>query len=304
MSGKTEVINNYIFITPEQLKKFFSSNNNPLTFIKINQGNQGNYSIQSTASINFNKNETPKVEANINANKDEKTKTTLNSEEREEKKTSSSLTSENEKLLVEIPDETMLNSEVKKDKFFIQKKHKRGRMQKNSNNKGEHTKYYHDNIFRKIRVKFWKNILKYINNIIESKYKDKIKVLIPLSGKVAQNNTLNFNYNLFNTKLKDIFISNEINGKFIKYDKSYNENVINTIYKENIQELINILEMTFLDVFKVFRDVNEKEKLVGFERYDTIIKELKSKEEDDYIAKLEKSIMDFENFYLKLRAKK
>lgn len=301
MSGKTEVINNYIFITPEQLKKFFSSNNNPLSFIKINQGN---YSIQNTASINFKKNETPKIEANINANKDEKTQTILYSEEREEKKTASSLSSENEKLLVEIPDESMLNSEVKKDKFFIQKKRKKGRKQKHSNYKGEHTKYYHDNIFRKIRVKFWKNIIKYINNIIKSKYKNKIKVLIPLSGKVAQNNTVNFNYNLFNTKLKDIFISNEINGKFTKYDKSYNENVINTIYKENIQELINILEMTFLDVFKVFRDVNEKEKLVGFEKFDTVIKELKSKEEDDYIAKLEKDIMDFENFYLKLRVKK
>ena len=80
--------------------------------------------------------------------------------------------------------------------------------------------------------------------------------------------------------------------------------MINEIYKENIQELINILEMTFLDVFKIFRDVNEKEKLVGFEKFDTVIKELKSKEKDDYIAKLEKDIMEFENFYLKHRAKK
>ena len=298
MNGKTEVINNYFIITPEQLKRLFSSNNIPFMFNKINQGN---YSIQNTANINFQINETPKIEANINSNKDEKTKTTLNSEEREEKKTSSS---EKEKLLEEIPDENIPNSEVKKDKFFIQKKRKKGRKQKDSNYKGEHTKYYHDNIFRKIRVKFWKNITKYINNIIKSKYKSKIKVLIPLSGKIAQNNTVNFNYNLFNTKLKDIFISNEINGKFTNYDKSYNESVINEIYKENIQELINILEMTFLDVFKIFRDVNEKEKLVGFEKFDTVIKELKSKEKDDYIAKLEKDIMEFENFYLKHRAKK
>ena len=298
MNGKTEVINNYFIITPEQQKRLFSSNNIPLIFSNINQGN---YSIQNTANINFQKNETLRVEASINSNKDEKTKTTLNSEEREEKKTSSS---EKEKLLEEIPDENMPNSEVKKDKFFIQKKRKKGRKQKDSNYKGEHTKYYHDNIFRKIRVKFWKNITKYINNIIKSKYKSKIKVLIPLSGKIAQNNTVNFNYNLFNTKLKDIFISNEINGKFTNYDKSYNESVINEIYKENIQELINILEMTFLDVFKIFRDVNEKEKLVGFEKFDTVIKELKKKEKDDYIAKLEKDIMEFENFYLKHRAKK
>ena len=187
MNGKTEVINNYFIITPEQLKRLFSSNNIPFMFNKINQGN---YSIQNTANINFQINETPKIEANINSNKDEKTKTTLNSEEREEKKTSSS---EKEKLLEEIPDEIMPNSEVKKDKFFIQKKRKKGRKQKDSNYKGEHTKYYHDNIFRKIRVKFWKNITKYINNIIKSKYKSKIKVLIPLSGKIAQNNTVNFN---------------------------------------------------------------------------------------------------------------
>ena len=67
-----------------------------------------------------------------------------------------------------------------------------------------------------------------------------------------------------NSKLRNILSSNEINGKFKLFDKYYNKNVIDTIYNENIKELIDIFEMTFFDVFKIFRDKNETEKLIGF----------------------------------------
>ena len=39
--------------------------------------------------------------------------------------------------------------------------------------------------------------------------------------------------------------------------------------------------MTFFDVFKIFRDKNETEKLIGFEKIDSVIREIKLKEKDE-----------------------
>ena len=82
-------------------------------------------------------------------------------------------------------------------------------------------------------------------------------------------------------------------------DKNYNKTIIKSIYDENIIELINILEMTVMQMFDIFRDLKET-KLVGFERMDTVIKELEDSENDkDYIDKLKKVILSFENYYFK-----
>jgi predicted methyltransferase len=100
-------------------------------------------------------------------------------------------------------------------------------------------------------------------------------------------------------KLKEIFDSYKINGKIKLLDKNYNKSIIKSIYDENIMELINILEMTVMQLFEVFRDLKET-KLVGFERMDTVIKELEYSEKDkEYINKLKRVILSFENYYFK-----
>ena len=225
--------------------------------------------------------------------------------ENEEKKTLS--TDPDEKVAVEIPDEKESDCAVnKKNMFFVNKKRKTGRKLKSSNYKveREHTKYYKDNISRKIKVKFFKKVREYINRIILSKYSDKIKTLLPLNGTISKNHNIEFNYKLLNTKLKDIFSTNQISGKCTNYDKFYDKKVVETIYNLNIKELIDILEMTFIEVFNIYRNLNEKEKLVGLEKYDSVIKELKLKEEDDYIDEFERVTMNFEETYLKTPRKK
>ena len=138
-----------------------------------------------------------------------------------------------------------------------------------------------------------------------SKYSAKINTLKPLKGEINQNNSINFNRILLNSKLKDIFSSYEINGKFKTLDKKYNRPVIENIYKEKIKELIDILEMTFLDVFKIFRNVNETQKLNGFEKIDSVIREMKVKEIDEnYIGKFKDAVMNFEHYYLNKIARK
>jgi hypothetical protein len=182
--------------------------------------------------------------------------------------------------------------------FDIYKKSKKGRKSQSNLVKTIHTKYSHDNILRKIKVKFLKRLTKFINNIIKIKYKGKIKELVPLNGEIAQNNNISFNLKLLNSKIKEIFLSHDINGKFTSFDKCFNKKVIDSIYDMNIQELIDIFEMTFLEVFNHFISIKETNKLNGLEKLDTVINEIKTKEKNDqYIKKFISVANDFEKYF-------
>ena len=182
--------------------------------------------------------------------------------------------------------------------FDIYKKSKKGRKSQSNLVKTIHTKYSHDNILRKIKVKFLKRLTKFINNIIKIKYKGKINELVPLNGEIAQNNNISFNLKLLNSKIKEIFLSHDINGKFTSFDKCFNKKVIDSIYDMNIQELIDIFEMTFLEVFNHFISIKETNKLNGLEKLDTVINEIKTKEKNDqYIKKFISVANDFEKYF-------
>ena len=193
---------------------------------------------------------------------------------------------------------------IKKRYFNVNSKKKTGRKPKYPVSNIEHTKYSDDNILRKIKVKFLQKLIKYINGKIKPKYTGVVKLLKPLKGEISQDNTINFNRQLMDSKLKDIFSNNEINGKFKLYEKDYNKNVIDEIYKNNIQEIINIFELTFLEAFNIFRGTNENE-FTDFEKLNTVLEELKLKENDnEYVSKFQKVVMDFENYYLQKKPRK
>lgn len=197
-------------------------------------------------------------------------------------------------------------NETKKLKFFkIDNKKKVGRKPKSSIVNSYHTKFSSDNIRRKIKVKFFNKTINYINRIILVKYKNKINTLKKIGKDVSQNNGINYNKILIKLKLKDIFMNNPINDKFKLLQKDYNQKVINKIYEEKIQELIDILEMTFLEVFSIFRNINETEKLKGLEKIDTVLKELELNEENtEYIKKFNDVVQNFENYYMSQNPRK
>jgi hypothetical protein len=205
-------------------------------------------------------------------------------------------TQEKDKNINDIKDKELNDN---KNVFFdIYKKSKKGRKSQSNLVKTIHTKYSHDNILRKIKVKFLKRLTKFINNIIKIKYKGKIKELVPLNGEIAQNNNISFNLKLLNSKIKEIFLSHDINGKFTSFDKCFNKKVIDSIYDMNIQELIDIFEMTFLEVFNHFISIKETNKLNGLEKLDTVINEIKTKEKNDqYIKKFISVATDFEKYF-------
>ena len=294
------IINNYYYITFDDLSKFqeFSK-----LFQQFTDNNSG---IKSFLNSNIKKNN-----KNVILNKDEELTKNFNTEVKKEesnifeengKNVKNYLDENKETLTIEIPklEKNILN---KKRMFKINRK-KRGRQSKNLNSKSDHTKYSNDNILRKIKVKFFQKLMKYINGKIKSKYNGIIQKLLPLKGEVSQNNTIKFNIQLLNTKLKDIFSTIEINKKFRLYKENYNKNVIDTIYNNNIRELIEIFELTFLEIFNIFKDVNET-KFNDFEKLNTVVEEIKYKENDSYYAELFKNMaMNFENNYLEKTARR
>jgi hypothetical protein len=294
------IINNYYYITFDDLSKFqeFSK-----LFQQFTDNNSG---IKSFLNSNIKKNN-----KNVILNKDEELTKNFNTEVKKEesnifeengKNVKNYLDENKETLTIEIPklEKNFLN---KKRMFKINRK-KRGRQSKNLNSKSDHTKYSNDNILRKIKVKFFQKLMKYINGKIKSKYNGIIQKLLPLKGEVSQNNTIKFNIQLLNTKLKDIFSTIEINKKFRLYKENYNKNVIDTIYKNNIRELIEIFELTFLQIFNIFKDANET-KFNDFEKLNTVVEEIKYKENDSYYAELFKNMaMNFENNYLEKNARR
>jgi hypothetical protein len=295
------VINYHFYINLDDVSKFQEIEKifHPLT---------ENHSVTKTFLIS-NKKQKNKI---IIGDKDEElTKNSNNIEANEEK---SSLNEENgeninnyveapkEQISIEIPE--LENNFLNKKRYFEVDRKKTGRKPKDSNSKSYHTKYSHDNILRKIKVKFFQKFMKYVNRKIESKYNGIIQKILPLKGEISQNNTIKFNTQFLNTKLKDIFSNTEFNGKFSSYGENYNKNVIDTIYNNNIRELIEIFELTFLEMFNIFKNTNDT-RFNDFEKLNTVVKELKLKENDNYYADLfQNTAMNFENYYFKKTPRK
>lgn len=208
-----------------------------------------------------------------------------------------------EVLYIEIP-KSPKRFITKKRYFNVNIKTKKGRKGKSPSIKSSHTKYSHDNILRKIKVKFLMKLIKYINRKINTKYKGIIGIIKPLRAKISQDNSIKFNKELLITKLKEIFSNNEINGKFTKCEKNYNKKVIDIIYEQNIKELIDIFELTYLEAFDIFRNTNETD-FSDFEKLNKVLDELKEKGNNiDYIKQFNKVAMNFENYYLNKTARK
>lgn len=187
-----------------------------------------------------------------------------------------------------------------KVKIEMTKNNKKGRKTISSKIKAIHTKFSYDNILRKIKVKFFKKLIHCINNIILLKYRSKIKTFVPLEGKISQNNGINFNSELLNLKIKDLFLNFGISRKFKNSKNDNNKEVIKKIYEENLTEIIELLEMTFLEVFSIFRASKKGKNLFGLESLDQVIEEIKNKEKDDeYIDMFRNIAMNYEKYYIK-----
>lgn len=138
-----------------------------------------------------------------------------------------------------------------------------GRKKKDDIRDREHDKYKEDNMSRKIKVKVKDALLEFINSkikesdfsfVINNKlYSGEEVMLLNITDKKIINTNVDYNIKLFRTKIKYV-LGDEISGRFKKYPKNFNEEIINNIYaSENGGHIRNILDKTFLECLRYYR---------------------------------------------------
>ena len=188
--------------------------------------------------------------------------------------------------------------------FNIKKVIKLGRIKKNSSKIGKHDKYSQDNIIRRFKFQFTKNMLNYINkyiNINRPKKKRKIQKLSSLTIKLISKED---NLNWLNSKLRYIF-SQKISTKLVGLNSDYNKKLIEKIYSKGEEKIIiQILEKTVREMWKAYI-TNDKNKYIGFETIEDDINKFKDLgESEEYIEIYTLVANNFEEIFQNIKQRK
>lgn len=191
--------------------------------------------------------------------------------------------------------------------------HKRYRTEENPQNKGEkrmgrkkkgdqhlseHNKFSEDNIMRKIKT----HLLDYILNKLNDKLKNKEYKFVKLFSQINKNLKKDYNMDLIGKKIKDLYENSPISNKYRKQKDNCekNKNIIKKIYEENTEdEVIDILESTYLDLLKEFRNNKNLNKFLNKIR--NIEKEKGESDENinTYLRIMEKLCLEYEKWFEK-----
>lgn len=262
-----------------------------------------------------NKNQTPNKEANLHT-KSTKTHDNDNKKNMNNDVIINTINKDNNiAIFIHKNDEKTKKSYKNEVIFDIQKINKIGRKPKKAKNfKGKHNKMTDDNIIRKIKAKFYNNIVDYINILYEQsskeikkypkdkKFKKFIQKIISSESKVIKKED---NLNWFSLKIKDI-LSAKISSKFTKYRADYNKKNIEYIYKENkLKDLIEVLEKSVRNVYYDYCHDIKAEGLKTLENdINEIREEMKNDEEeeiDEYSVKFKEIALNLEKKFRKKR---
>ena len=198
----------------------------------------------------------------------------------------------------------------KRDKKQLGRKRKEENLNINGNNQENivHSKNAIDNIFKSIKNKYLKNLIKFINeslkvilnNKIDEYYKyldnNKNQELIKYldSKKIVEDTKKENNIKLLNSTLKDI-LSDNVSPKFIQ--TSSNKNIIKNILENEknnkcIQFLFNLTFNEWIDIFIYKKDLKEYDSLIEenikkvFEkcRIENILEKISEKSDSNYFS--------------------
>lgn len=155
--------------------------------------------------------------------------------------------------------------------FFIRKKRiiQRGRKRINTFNFRipKHCAKKCDNILRKIKSWVISGIIKFINKKLEevnkNSKKNKLK-LYTISKEQSYNTKIDYNKKLLGIKIGDI-LSDKVSMKTKIKDLEHNENIIKQIKEEKYDNIIEILNLTFLECFNHYFGKERIDCLEGFE---------------------------------------
>ena len=189
------------------------------------------------------------------------------------------------------------NMNVKPKKLLCKK---RGRKNKNPEKKKkvEHDKNSPDNMMRKIKT----NLLDYIINKLNGSLQDKTFKFYKISSDVSENLKKDFNVELMQRTLYDIFKNTKLSNKYRKKKhNSFNSSLIDKIYKEKVEiKTIDILEKKYIEIVNEIQENNLK----GFlEKIEEKEKEDETENITDYINSLEELFKDYENWFKNKRGR-
>ena len=175
---------------------------------------------------------------------------------------------------------------------------------KEKGGKGEHDKFSEDNMIRKIKS----NFIDYIHNLINNSIENKELQFLKLDSEINEKLKKDYNIELMNRSFKDLYENTPISKKYKKISKENGDTNKNIIYKIYYEEpykefnVINLLNKTYKELFKDFlnnnldkflNDINEEEKRKK-ESEENII---------NYIKNIKQLCYSYEDWYLKKKGR-
>lgn len=167
---------------------------------------------------------------------------------------------------------------------------------KNKDMKVQHDKFSDDNILTKIKVRFLKSLILFIN-ILYSAFKiDNSKLILMIDPSNSRNIKRKDVLNWFNQKVKDALSCN-ISPKYKRYKTNANKIRIRHFYEKekNNPKLLQILEMKIREIYEIYIQ-DEKEE--GFEQFNNFNDDTKKLENEMYL-KNEEKIKEYLELYQK-----
>ena len=170
-----------------------------------------------------------------------------------------------------------------------------GRKKKNSKEERKHSKFFFDNILRKIKVLAVTSYFKFINKKIKYFYPN-LNILKKINQKNVANAKIDFNRKYLYKSFKEIF-SEDVTTKFKTIDKKYNKNIIEKLLNEKDlikrEIFVKLLNLRLIDIIKYLRgEKNNYEELNGLE-FDLYTWN-KITEEEEYFNCFKSNMMEVE----------
>ena len=195
-------------------------------------------------------------------------------------------------------------------------KYRKGRKETTDYTQRYHNKNTPDNIIKKIKAKLFKNILQFINNILNpNSINVKKKILKDIDYHYINRLKRDYDLGLLDKSIKDL-LSLDVSPKF-KSGKDFNRKMIEGLMenKNKNEFLMFALNMKFrewLDLFtlkKDFKDFSEmfsKELGNNMPRVDDMLNDIikKNKDDNNYIISFIFYLYNYENWFIMKRTQK
>lgn len=169
---------------------------------------------------------------------------------------------------------------------------KKGRRANNDNRAVLHTKYKQDNMMRKIKTHFMSYLIELLNKSLQFTYRSFKKI----TTKVHENLNIDFNIELMNMTIKQIYEKYPLNKRYNQTKKGNpNYLLIQQIFENDKEKkTIRILNSKYIEILDEFRTNYLKK----------FNEDLKSENDEKYIEKINALLFQYEDWFETKKKKK